>query len=226
MPRTATTATCALCTATLTKRRAAAHFVECAPAHDVSAGPVKTIVRLRVEALGATEYWLDVEARADATLTSLDDFFRSTWLECCGHLSMFEVGPCRYVQVGAGSLDPFGRRDAERSMSTKIGAALSHVGAKGMYDYDFGSTTRLTVTLADAREGRIGRTAVRLLARNDPPAWTCGVCEEPATLICCMHETDDSPFVCAAHQASHRCPDDAFLPVVNSPRMGVCAYSG
>ena len=226
MPRTATTATCALCATTLTKRQVAAHFSDCAPAHDASSGPIKTLVRLRVEALGAPQYWLEIEAKADSTLTSLDTILRSTWLECCGHLSMFEVRPFRYLQVGLGSLDPFGRRDSERSMSTRIGVAFPHVGAKGTYDYDFGSTTRLAISLADVREGRIGRSAVRMLARNDPPAWTCGVCERPATLLCCAHETDDSPFVCAAHEKAHGCPDGAFLPVVNSPRMGVCAYAG
>jgi hypothetical protein len=111
-------------------------------------------------------------------------------------------------------------------MSTKIGLAFSQVGAKGTYDYDFGSTTRLTLKVTAAREGRIGRAAVRVLARNDPPAWTCGACGQPATLVCCAHETDDSPFVCAVHKRSHRCPDGAFLPIVNSPRMGVCGYVG
>ncbi len=34
-----------------------------------------------------------------------------------------------------------------------------------------------------------------------------------------------NPFVCATQAARHPCGDQALLPVVNSPRMGVCAYS-
>ena len=110
-------------------------------------------------------------------------------------------------------------------MASKIGAVFGHIGQKGTYDYDFGSTTRLTVELTGARVGRISKHAVRLLVRNDPLPWKCGICGEPATLVCCAHESDDSPFVCDAHEAEHECGDATLLPVVNSPRMGVCGYA-
>jgi hypothetical protein len=41
---------------------------------------------------------------------------------------------------------------------------------------------------------------MRLLVRNAPLPWTCGVCRAPATLACCAHEDDGGPFVCAAHE--------------------------
>ena len=46
--------------------------------------------------------------------------------------------------------------------------------------------------------------------------------------LVCAFCGDDGGFVCEAHRASHACSEDdeAFLPVVNSPRMGVCAYAG
>jgi hypothetical protein len=103
---------------------------------------------------------------------------------------------------------------------------FSHTGQKGTYDYDFGSTTRLMVERTGGREGRIGKLFVRLLVRNDPLPWLCGTCSAPATLICCAHDDDGSPFVCDAHEANHECADEMFLPVVNSPRMGVCGYAG
>jgi hypothetical protein len=192
----------------------------------VSTGAFEPVARFRIGATGAAEYWLDVEARMSATLSSLDNLLRRTWLECCGHLSMFEIRPFRYLPLGAGSLDPFNRRDSGRSMATRIGDAFAVVGTKGTYEYDFGSTTMLSIALTHARDGRLGRSAVRLLARNDAPTWPCGICGKPATLVCCTHGGDDSPFVCADHQKKHRCREAAFLPVVNSPRMGVCAYEG
>jgi hypothetical protein len=118
-----------------------------------------------------------------------------------------------------------GRANTDRNMRVEIGEVFDRTGQKGTYDYDFGSTTRLTVERTGARRGRIGQ-AVRRLVRNDPLPWTCGACGAPATLVCCAHEGNDSPFVCDAHQPDHECRDDAFWPVVNSPRMGVCGYAG
>lgn len=41
-------------------------------------------------------YWLYLEMPARATLTDLDGFLRDIWLECCGHLSAFDIGTVRY----------------------------------------------------------------------------------------------------------------------------------
>lgn len=143
MARTALKGTCALCGTSIDKRRVTAHLDTCAPADDVASGRPRQLLILRIGALGAPEYWLDVEADADAALSKLDTFLRSIWLECCGHLSMFSIPPFRY----ASSIDTYGlgRANTERSMRVKIGEAFSRRGQKGTYDYDFGSTTRLTV---------------------------------------------------------------------------------
>ena len=111
-------------------------------------------------------------------------------------------------------------------MSAKIGDVFRGVGAQGRHEYDFGSTTELVLKVTGERDGRLGRAAVRLLARNDPPVWPCAECGQPATAVCAAHYVDSSPFVCAAHESAHACEDEAFLPVVNSPRMGVCGYGG
>jgi hypothetical protein len=226
VPRLASSGTCLLCGASVTKRGVPKHLEICAPAHDLGSADQELVGRFRIAGLGSPVYWLDVEARLSATLSSLDNWLRRTWLECCGHLSMFEIGRVRFLPVGAGTLDPFGRRDSERSMSARIGDAFPHLGTKGTYDYDFGSTTTLSIVLTHSREARLGRSAVRLLTRNNPPVWPCGICGEPASLICAVHERESSPFVCALHERKHTCRDRAFLPVVNSPRMGVCGYAG
>ena len=78
------------------------------------------------------------------------------------------------------------------------------------------------------REGCIGREPLRILSRNDPPAWACEVCDEPATQICgmCMYESYN-PFYCEDHAEDHDCEEEEMLlPVVNSPRMGMCGYTG
>ena len=85
----------------------------------------------------------------------------------------------------------------------------------------------LQLTVTGERRGRIGRSAVRLLARNLAPMWTCSDCGESATHVCPYCLGDATGLVCDAHRSQHPCEDgEAFLPVVNSPRMGVCGYTG
>jgi len=112
-------------------------------------------------------------------------------------------------------------------MSTAIVRAFAGLGSKLDYEYDFGSTTALVGELVGKRQGSIGRATVRLLARNEPILWSCGECEVPATVVCpfCI-DFGDAVF-CDAHAAAHEHADEeVYLPVVNSPRMGVCGYTG
>jgi len=141
-------------------------------------------------------------------------------------LEHVSVSTFRYSASPSGLSGLLGRANRERSLRVKIGEVFGRPGEKGTYDYDFGSTTRLSIERTGARDGRTGKQSVRLLVRNDPLTWTCGVCGKRATLVCCAHELDSSPFVCAAHENDHPCSDATFLPVVNSPRMGVCGYTG
>jgi len=218
--------TCELCGTSVDKRRSVAHHSACAAAHDVDTSRGADLVTLRITAVGAHEYWLDAEADAGAALSKLDTFLRDIWVECCGHLSMFSVPPFRYSSLPSGISGLLGRTNPERTMRARIGEVFNCTGQKGTYDYDFGSTTRLAIERTGGRAGRIGRPSVRLLVRNDPLPWTCGTCDKPATLVCCAHETESSPFVCAAHKKAHPCSDAMFLPVINSPRMGICGYAG
>lgn len=205
------------------------HLAACAPAHDVPTAGLQ-LVFLRATSPEMPAYWLDVEAKADAKLEALDAFLRRVWLECCGHLSVFRIGGVDYFSRGYefGFGREFGGGTVERSMSIRLRDALPFSSEGFEYEYDFGSTTSLELRVTGERSGRLGRSAVRLLARNAPPASTCAVCGEPATLVCvfCLQEAAEA-FVCPKHRRQHRCgEEEAFLPVVNSPRMGVCGYTG
>ncbi|MBI5416950.1 hypothetical protein HZA55_03240, partial [Candidatus Poribacteria bacterium] len=50
--------------------------------------------------------------------------------------------------------------------------------------------------------------------------------EKQATKVCSECIYDDKGWVCDDHADTHECGEDMLLPVVNSPRIGVCAYSG
>ena len=161
-------------------------------------------------------YWLHVEVGARRSLAELDAFLRDIWLECCGHLSAFEIAGARY------SVAPDDEWLHERSMDARLGDVVAP-GTTFGHEYDYGSTTELKLSFKGEREGRSSGDPVRLLARNEAPVWTCAVCGAPATLIDPLAGYDEDAFYCDEH-ATEALEEDLVLPVVNSPRMGVCAY--
>jgi hypothetical protein len=199
---------CALCGQRATKTKMLAHVATCVAARDETGSPQPLVV-LRFAPAGAPRYWLVIEAKADAQLGHVDALLRQLWLECCGHMSAFRVG----------------RR--ELAMTTATAIAFAGAASKVEYEYDFGSTTALIGELVGKRHGSIGRASVRLLARNEPLVWPCGDCQAPATVACpyCIDSGDG--LFCDAHADAHEhAGEEVYLPVVNSPRMGVCGYTG
>ncbi len=99
-------------------------------------------------------------------------------------------------------------------------------GSKTLYLYDFGSTTQLVLTVAAERMAVADGKNVQLLARNDLPSILCDSCDEQATLVCTQCLCDDAGCLCDECAEHHECEADFYLPVVNSPRVGTCAYAG
>jgi len=200
------------------------HLRNCAAAHDAPKGNKSRVFQIRVHGRHDPVFWVDVEVKRDARLRVMDDFLRRLWLECCGHLSAFHIDGFTYPVI----VDrEYGFRRDERSMNYRIGDVLHGPGHRFAYEYDFGSTTELVLQVWGWRDGVLGRSPVRLLARNGVPAWPCQVCGRPATLVCVHCRYEGNPFYCADHtSADDPEHEQAFLPVVNSPRMGVCGYTG
>lgn len=169
-------------------------------------------------------YWLIIEIREDATLLDLDSFLRDIWLECCGHLSAFEINGSSYESMPVQDL--FWGEPAEH-MNHKLKKVLRK-GMKINYEYDFDSSTDLIIDVHDYRQGERREEKVTILSRNIPPKILCSNCpEKEAVTICmeCFWETGEG-FLCEDCRKSHECEDSMELPVCNSPRMGVCAYEG
>lgn len=215
--------TCALCGRTCAKGSMSRHLTACLPAHDPKRGVPVPLIRLRIEGLEMPMFWLDVEVKATAPLRALDHFLRDIWLECCGHLSSFEIGDVSYQEPPEYD-DIFYEA---RPLTIQMGRVIPVPPAKFHHEYDFGSTTVLELRAISIRKASAGSAAVRLLARNDPPDWRCQVCGRPAVELCCECIWNDAnPFFCRKHLNSHGCKEKLSLPVVNSPRMGVCGYTG
>jgi hypothetical protein len=85
----------------------------------------------------------------------------------------------------------------------------------------------LTLRVVDERQGHAVGETVRLLSQTEAPLWECEVCGEEASWICtfCMYERENT-FCCEHRAEDHDCEaPEMILPVVNSPCMGMCAYT-
>ena len=206
---------CYICNKTFSKAGMTKHL----KTHLKDDGDTK-LYHIMVDAFGP-EYWLHIEIPVDAKLKDLDKFLRDIWLECCGHLSAFEIdGVSYYSDYFDFDLDP-----AAKDMNVPLNEVLNP-GMKFYHIYDFGTSTELRLRVIGERMGKVGKDRVRILARNEPPDIRCS-CGEKAKWVCpiCLVENENCYF-CDECAKEHECGEDILLPVVNSPRCGVCGYEG
>jgi len=176
---------------------------------------------LVVEGYRLPMYWMHLEVATGTTLATLDRFLRDTWLECCGHLSAFTIGGVRYsVDAALYEWDT-----GSKNMQVRLDQVL-HPGQMCAYEYDFGSTTELTLKVISEREVVAKKKAIEILSRNNPPIVPCDVCGKPATSICTQCIYEDKGCLCNTCAKDHECSEEMLLPLVNSPRAGVCGYTG
>lgn len=212
---------CRLCGFTGNRASMTRHLAKCEARPGTGKG-AHEVYRLRVADSRSPDYWLDVEMPITANLDDLDGFLRGIWLECCGHMSSSTIGP----EVDYDNFDPFGGPPKKSKQPTLEALGLTK-GDRFGYTYDFGSSTELTVQV-QAREtvAARAREKVRLLARNLPPALSCSQCAAPAKWVHSWkydEKTGGPLLYCGKHGKRSR---EEQLPVVNSPRMGVCGYDG
>lgn len=142
----------------------------------------------------------------------------------------------------------------EAEMDVTLEEVLT-VGETFSYVYDFGSSTNLSFKVIGEREGVIPAhliveeegeeedealedeeeeededddgLEIIVMARNEPPPWVCHLCGKPATYVLPEDEYDtlDKAGLCDDCAQKQEYPDE-LLPMVNSPRVGVCGYTG
>lgn len=211
---------CASCGQEVTKGGVAKHLSVCSKRQAIiEKGERKsvegeTLYHLRVQDAWRSEFWLDLEMRGSATLKDLDGYLRAIWLECCGHLSRVSIGGWRGKEL------PKKRRADE----------LFHPGIELTHIYDFGTSSETRIKVVGMREGRLTTPRpVALLARNRMPEAECTECKQPAVRLCmeCLIEDNVWGTLCDEHTQTH--PHDNYgepIPLVNSPRLGMCGYEG
>ncbi len=229
MTRQTSKGTCTFCHGEFSKSAMTRHLETCQQRimAEAKAGSRQKAQKTRknhivVEGRDLPMYWMHLEITASTTLATLDQFLRDTWLECCGHLSAFEIGGVRYA-IDAGMDDEWDM--GEKSMRVRLDKVLSP-GQTCSYEYDFGTTTELKLKVISEREVEAKGKAIQVLARNTPPLILCKVCGKPATEVCAQCIYDDEGWLCDDCAEDHECGEEMLLPVVNSPRVGMCAYTG
>lgn len=183
------------------------------------------LLHLEIEGRDDPIYWLHMEVPGQATLVDLDNFLREYWVECCGHLSAFEIENTKYAVMPD---TEFGFEE-KNMRGVKLEKVL-RAGQSFDYEYDYGTTTQLRLRVRGIRAGQyIGKSkAIKVLARNEAPEIPCDKCKRiPAVVICTECRWHGEGWLCEEcadkHEEEH---SDYFLPVVNSPWVGECGYVG
>jgi hypothetical protein len=208
------TGICGICRRRLSRAAMPGHLLSCLTALHAPSRPMDAF-HLTVECGGGEDvYWMHLLVCASAPLRALDRVLRQVWLECCGHFSMFLIDGARFTVE---ALHP-----NDRGMDVHLEEVLTP-GRRFAHEYDLGSPTRLTLHVGHRiRVQMPGSAAVGLLARNEPPRFSCDGCGRPACAIC----TGCDRRLCGPCSDDHACDEALRLPVCNSPRCGVCAYTG
>jgi len=213
---------CALCGDAFGRASMARHLSTCRaggsePVPASEKRPLAACFHIAIEGSYAKEYWMHVAAPVAAPLRKLDAFLRRTWLECCRHMSAFEIDGHRYASAPM---------DGESNMKAPL-SNLFEVGTKFNYEYDYGSTTDLALKVVALCDRNSPKGAIQLLAVNEAPRIICQRCgKQAASLICTECASNGQGWFCAGCALAHDCGEEMCLPVVNSPRVGVCGYTG
>ena len=174
----------------------------------------QTLTRLVVQGKYSKEYWFYIEISHGVKLQALDRYLRTIWLECCGHMSAFRHKGDYQSEIGMSSV------------CSRVFASVQTID----YEYDFGSTTELTITLIGERVGHpLTKHPIAILARNDAPEALCTECGgdgEYISLDVNGYESEPEYYCEACFEELDSAAQEMTLEVVNSPRMGVCGYNG
>ena len=160
----------------------------------------------------ADEMFLHLLLKYGTKMKKVDKFLRGIWLECCGHMSEFYL----------------------KGIKVKMSEEVQFVfepRAKITHDYDFGTTTRVSITGLKHYQLNPNEDII-LLSRNEPIKLMCATCKTESDVnLCSTCNWEKYSFFCKKCSKKHEKVCDDFadyscMPVVNSPRMGQCGYTG
>ncbi|WP_225905656.1 plasmid pRiA4b ORF-3 family protein [Stygiolobus caldivivus] len=134
----------------LSPESALRHFRSCDKVKEVLSGELDGFI-LHIKDNYFPQYWLYIAVPSSLTLEDLDKFLRDIWVECCGHLSEFEIGGESVSPDGEADEitdNSFGDDEGVITAKDKLSDIL-HKGLEFGYTYDFGISTELTLRVVD-----------------------------------------------------------------------------
>ena len=103
--------------------------------------------------MGSPQFWLDLEMRGSSALEYLDQYLRTIWLDCCGHMSQFISGR---------------RWGEEISMRQRIADVLEP-GIELTHIYDFGTSSETLIKAVSVRMKKMnGESCATSMQRHIP----------------------------------------------------------
>ena len=218
-------AKCGICGEEVAVKQMLRHVKACRMVHPLKEGKKEQkIFTLRVTSLEFPGYFLYLEIEGGKKLSLLDGYLRDIWLECCGHISQFTIAGEVYSSYTDSEL--MAELGEQSDMSSKVQKVMGQ-GMAFQYEYDMGSTTYLKLEVVDVRETKESvPEGILPIVRNAAPEIQCKECKAPAIQVL-MDYSENHGAYCEACAEKFLGDDlDMMLPVVNSPRMGVCGYTG
>lgn len=216
---------CYYCNKDLTERTIKRHIKSCKDIKKVISDEIdlkkdirnQFIISLK-DKYDKNTYCIYLSIDENLQLQHLDKFIRDVWVECCGHLSAFNINNIKYND---NSNDLY-------QMNVKLKDVL-HVGDKFEYQYDFGSTTYIILEVVEKIEVSKNHSQIEIIARNNENHYECNKCGEKAQYyqygtgyyLCekCAEKLDDDEF-------EKYGIEELYGDYFNSPRDGVCGYEG
>ena len=200
---------CELCYQDVNVRTITRHMKKCASNYK---GDIENMLFRVCAWRENTMYWLFLLVPTNMKLKALDEYLRKTWLECCGHLSEFEINGKTYMT-------------GEMNKLIKNTFVVSKENTR--YTYDFGSSTELCINALSICQ--TNNKDIKLLSRNDKPIINCCYprCKKASTIICnlCQDTFCDKCIGLSKHACEFEMDEDVVV-IVNSPRYGICGYDG
>lgn len=222
MPPRSSPGTCLLCKTNIGRIAMLRHSLECLKKSDWPESDEPSFV-IRIEDFHTKMFWLLVLARHDATLSDLDQLLRDVWVECCGHLSAFNING----RIFSSHSDYFdGAEDEESGLSVSLDEVIGP-NSSFTYEYDFGSTTKLRLGVVGLSSVTPKSRPLSLIARNNRLDIPCFFCKGKGEYL--VTDWPDDPYqIVICRDCTKKNVDDlepeSVIVFPNSPRAGVCGY--
>lgn len=195
-------------------------------------------------------HWMMLVVQPTTSLRQLDQFLRNQWLECCGHMSHFEIGDVQYSACVPGPGDPpmFDAALAEPNEQHMVHTVEETIASSQRFhhEFDYGDTTCLNlehvgvipvpyqylpefINTSEASEG-YSDDFITIIARNLHPE-RCFVCDEVASWryyenpYVFLPPEHGGPIVAPPYFCDQCAPEGIAMVILqNSPRAGVGCY--